>query len=134
MALDKIGIQPWRASLPAVLGELTEEGAAQRAGLRTKDRIIAVDYQVINYWSDCVSVIREHPGQKLIVKLQRAGQQQSLVLTPDFAADSKQAQGRIGAYPWLGENDAERTRIKEEIVAHQVTVIYSPLEALQKGM
>ncbi|MBT5097776.1 MAG: RIP metalloprotease RseP [Proteobacteria bacterium] len=134
MALDKIGIQPWRASLPAVLGELTEEGAAQRAGLQPKDRIVAVDDQLINDWSDWVRVIRAHPGQKLTVKLQRAGQEQSLVLTPDFAADSKQAQGRIGAYPWLGENDAERRRIQEEITAHQVTVIYSPLEALQKGV
>ena len=134
MPLDKIGIKPWRASLPAVLGELTEEGAAQRAGLQPRDHIIAVDGQLINDWADWVRVIRAHPGQKLAVELERAGRKLSVVLTPDFAADSKQAQGRIGVYPWLGDNDAERTRIQQEIVAHQVTVIYGPLEALQKGM
>jgi regulator of sigma E protease len=133
MALDKIGIQPWRANLPAVLGELTEEGAAQRAGLQPKDRIIAVNGQAINGWGDWVSVIRAHPGQKMTVELKRGEQELRLSLTPDFAADSKQAQGRIGAYPWLGENDAERKRIQQEIAAQQVTVTYSPLEALQKG-
>ena len=79
-------------------------------------------------------MIRQHPGQELNVQIERAGRQQSLVLTPDFAPDSQQAQGRIGVYPWLGENDAERKRIKDEIMAHQVTVIYAPFEALQKGM
>ena len=134
MALDKMGVKPWRATLPAVLGELTADGAAQAAGLQQKDRILAVDGQTIKDWGHWVEVIQQHPGQELNVQIERAGRQQSLVLTPDFAPDSQQAQGRIGVYPWLGENDAERKRIKDEIMAHQVTVIHAPFEALQKGM
>ncbi|MGM7390011.1 PDZ domain-containing protein, partial [Acinetobacter baumannii] len=44
-ALDVLGFLPYRPVIPAVVTELTEDGAAIRQGVKVGDRIVAIDGQ-----------------------------------------------------------------------------------------
>jgi C-terminal processing protease CtpA/Prc len=45
MLFDGLGFQPWQP--PAVVGEVTEEGAAYAGGIQPGDRITAIDGETV---------------------------------------------------------------------------------------
>ncbi len=87
--LVDLGFEPWNP--PAVLGRIIDGGAAQRAGLKAGDRIIAVDGKPVKDWLDWVKYVRAHPKQQITVKLERDGEAVTLALTPE----AKDIQGKV---------------------------------------
>jgi len=79
--------------LPAVLGVVSKEGAAQRAGLLEGDRIISVDGVPMEGWNEWVQRVRNAPGETLTVLIERGQHRQEVKLTPD---EKEQAGERIG--------------------------------------
>lgn len=57
----------------AAVGRVTPGSAADRAGLRRDDRILAVAGQPVATWGEMVTAIRAHPGSTFEVRVQRAG-------------------------------------------------------------
>lgn len=57
--LEALGLRPWRPSLPAEVGSVLEGSPAERAGLRSGDRILAINDAMIEDWQDIVSTIPE---------------------------------------------------------------------------
>jgi regulator of sigma E protease len=97
--LKELGLQVYRPPIPAVMGTLTDGAAAQRDGLQTGDKIIAVDNKSIKDWQDWVEVIRKSPETTLNVTIERSGQTQQIKLTPEALETDTGIIGRIGALP-----------------------------------
>ena len=60
---------------PAVLGELTPGLAAERAGLRPGDRVLRLDGQVINRFTELVDAVRARPGETVTALVERSGRE-----------------------------------------------------------
>lgn len=96
--LAEFGITPWRPAVPPVLGQISDGGRAEGAGLRTGDRIVAVNGESISSWFELVEFIRNAPEQALQVTIERDGAEQSLSVTPEARAqDSGESIGFVGA-------------------------------------
>lgn len=99
--LARIGIvAPWSAP---VLGEIVEQGAAARAGLRRGDRVLAVEGVEVEDAQQLRAIIRsslDASGQGLVRrwKVERDGRRLELEVRPDPHGEGPQRAGRIGAY------------------------------------
>jgi regulator of sigma E protease len=95
--LAGMGIEPRRLEVPAVISEVMPDGAAEAAGFRAGDRILAVNTKPVTDWYDWVAVVRAAAGKSLAVNIERDGQQQSLVLVPaERVLDSGERTGYAG--------------------------------------
>jgi regulator of sigma E protease len=79
--IGDLGLKLW--SPPAELGKLVAGGAADRAGLREGDMIIAVDNKTIKSWIDWVHEVRNNPGKEVEVLVDRSGNQLAIKLQID---------------------------------------------------
>ena len=96
-----------RPVAPAEVGRVTEGGPAAQAGLRTGDRIVAVDGKPVQYWEDLARVGQTAGGRPLEVTVQgRDAAPRKVVLTPvqakrkDLFGDD-QVVWEVGASPYL---------------------------------
>ncbi len=80
----------------ATIGSVVAGGAAERAGLRPGDRVIAVDGRAIGGWDDLVSAVVAHPGVPAKLEVARPGAAAPLTLTATPDADGPR--GRLGVY------------------------------------
>ena len=86
-----------------MIGEVRVGSPAHRAGLKSGDRVLAVDGVAIQKWSQLQKRISEAPGREIALKLQRPGVSNpvDLRLTParieteDFNGKQVEA-GRVG--------------------------------------
>jgi regulator of sigma E protease len=98
MLLRKLGVTPLRPAVPAVIGDVVDGGAADRAGLRSGDRVMAVDGARVRDWGHWVEVVRGSAGKRMVVELQRDNESLALELVPEPVLDDSGATfGRIGA-------------------------------------
>jgi regulator of sigma E protease len=91
---QKFGMRPFRPPLPALIGEVTANSAAEQAGLKRGDKIIKLDNQEISDWTALVKYIIQRPEQDIRVEIERNHQQLSLILRPDNVS----GKGRMGVY------------------------------------
>jgi regulator of sigma E protease len=68
-----LGFEPWTPSPPAVLGKITPDGPAARAGLLAGDRIVAIDGVAMHDFRDLVAYISARPGAHVSIELLRGG-------------------------------------------------------------
>lgn len=123
--LEKLGIKPWRPEIEPVIGGVVDGGAAERAGLQTGDRLVAVDGEPVKDWSEWVDIVRDHPDQDLTVALRRGAERRLLVLHPAREQEGGETIGRIGAYPQIDKSRWEALR---------VTVRYGPVEGFARAL
>jgi regulator of sigma E protease len=96
--LAEFGITPWRPAVPPVLGQISDGGRAQAAGLQPGDRIVAVDGESISSWFELVEFIRNAPEQTLQVTIERNGAEQAVSVTPEAKTqESGESIGFVGA-------------------------------------
>ncbi|MDV6320280.1 sigma E protease regulator RseP [Chromohalobacter sp. HP20-39] len=96
--LASLGVTPWRPELPAVLGEVLDDGRAQQAGLQSGDRIVSVDGVAVEDWMDFVERVRDNPGKTLALRVERDGERRDVTLTPaSREREDGSAMGYIGA-------------------------------------
>jgi regulator of sigma E protease len=95
--IKSLGIRPWRPALPPVLAELDPKGPAQAAGLRTGDRLLALNGQAVSEWQQVVDWVRERPDAKVTVGIERDGAQLEVPLTLTTRGDGEAAAGYLGA-------------------------------------
>lgn len=90
---------PTSSSEEAVLGEIIPEQPAAEAGLRANDRILSINDQEINSWSEMSELIKNNVEQEITIRYQRDGQINEITVSPVYSEDSKR--GVIGVYPQL---------------------------------
>lgn len=95
--IKSLGIRPWRPSLPPVLAELDPKGPAQAAGLKTGDRLLALDGQPLNDWQQVVDLVRVRPDSKIVLKVERDAAQIDVPVTLSARGEAKAAGGYLGA-------------------------------------
>jgi len=122
--LRPLGIVRYDPVIAPVVGEVIPGGAAERAGLRAGDRLLAADGREIATWQAWVQRVRQHPAKPMRIEYQRERQRGVLTVTPDAVEEGGQRVGKIGAAPLI--DDAVRAQVMTE-------VRYGPLDALWQG-
>lgn len=124
----EIGLAPPRQPIPPVVGEVSTDKAAAKAGLAVGDRILSIDGDPIRDWRDVPDAIQKHASadRPLDISVERNGQTRSFAVAPKRgdpdpgAADAKPRwQIGIGVQPVEPHYDA--------------TLRYGPLAALGKA-
>lgn len=95
--IKSLGIRPWRPALPPVLAELDPKGPAQAAGLKTGDRLLALDGQSLGDWQQVVDLVRVRPETKIVLKVEHDGAQIDVPVTLSVRGEAKAAGGYLGA-------------------------------------
>lgn len=95
-ALERLGINFYRPKLPPVIGKVLGGGIAERAGLLSGDRILAVDGQPISTWYELVVKIRDSDGRLLHFEVQRPSGQLMLDVQPELVSEHGRSVGKIG--------------------------------------
>lgn len=94
-----LGLKLYTPPIRPVLDEIVPDSPAERAGLRSGDRILATDGQSMDLWTEWVAYVQARPGEQLSVRVDRDGQQLTVALTPESVvdeADPAQRVGRVG--------------------------------------
>jgi regulator of sigma E protease len=100
--LDAVGLQPLKGGPKPVVETVVAGGAAERAGVRAGDRVLAINGAPINGWDSLVKTIRANPGAPLEIAIRRAsGERAVLRVTPDTAQENGTAVGKIGVGPFI---------------------------------
>lgn len=81
--LDALGITP---GLPAIVAEVLDGSAAQKAGIERWDLIVAADGKPLADWDEWVDLVQKSPGRALQVRVDRGGREVALTVTPDTQA------------------------------------------------
>ncbi|MCD5988130.1 sigma E protease regulator RseP [Pseudomonas sp. CDFA 553] len=95
--IKSLGIRPWRPALPPVLAELDPKGPAQAAGLKTGDRLVALDGRPVEEWQQVVDWVRERPDAKISLRVEREGAQLDVPLTLAARGEGEASSGYLGA-------------------------------------
>ncbi|MGV8844225.1 MAG: sigma E protease regulator RseP [Pseudomonas sp.] len=95
--IDALGIRPWRPQVPPILAELDPQGPGQAAGLQLGDRLLALDGQAVEHWQQLVEQVKARPGERVIVRLERAGDQLDVPLTLAVRGAGEARSGYLGA-------------------------------------
>jgi len=95
--IRSLGIRPWRPALPPVLAEIDPKGPAQASGLKTGDRLLALDGKAVDDWQQVVDTVRMHPDTKILLRVERDGAQIDVPVTLAARGESKAPSGYLGA-------------------------------------
>lgn len=94
-----LGFEFWLPTAPAVLGNVIEGGPADRAGLKTGDRIVAIGGVAVKDFHDIINKIGAHPGETVDITYRRGGLEHTIPVdvASEPGEDGKRV-GRIKAY------------------------------------
>ncbi|WP_019411587.1 sigma E protease regulator RseP [Pseudomonas psychrophila] len=95
--IKSLGIRPWRPELPAILAELDPNGPAQAAGLKTGDKLVAMNGQSINDWQQVVDWVRVRPAARVVLKVERDGVAVDMPVILAAHGEGDAATGYLGA-------------------------------------
>jgi len=116
---SQLGITPVQIDLLPIIGNVVVGGAADRAALKTGDRLVAHNGENIDDWLGWVELIRKSAQMLLPITIERDGHFQEIVLQPDT---NDQNMGFIGA-----SVDPDATTIPTTL---QAELRYGPIAAL----
>jgi regulator of sigma E protease len=96
-----IGARPFA---PPVIGEVLASFPAEKAGLKSGDRVVAVEGNPVRTWDDLAEAIHKRPGQPTRLAVQRGTETMAVSVTPnaikDRGPDGVEIEvGRIGIGP-----------------------------------
>jgi regulator of sigma E protease len=125
--LAGLGIVPWRPAVPPIVVELVSGAAAQQAGLRVGDRLLAIEGTRLESPSQVTRLARELAGKSISLKIERDGLSQEVRLVVPSDEEKTAKTGYLGvvlgAALWPADWPAE--------MLHEVR--FGPLEAVGEG-
>lgn len=115
--MDAFGLSLARP--PALIGEVTPESPAEKAGLQTADRILRINGERVIDSLAFVEAIRQSPGKPLVLDVLRGNRHMQVTLVPTGDDEKGVVVGKIGA--------------KVSLVLKMVTVRYGFFESFGMG-
>jgi regulator of sigma E protease len=97
--LRPLGIVRYDPAIEPVIDKVLPNGAAERAGMQSGDRLLAANGKPLANWQDWVRAIREHPAQPMRVEYVRQGQRGELTVVPDAVEEAGRASARSARAP-----------------------------------
>ncbi len=70
-----------KAVTPPVITNVAEKSVAAAAGIEVGDRILSVDGDKVDYFSDIPPMISPHPGEDIVLSIERGGEKLEIALT-----------------------------------------------------
>jgi regulator of sigma E protease len=95
--LRAFGLSPWQPEVPAVIGQISSEGPAFRAGLKEGDRVVSIDDAPISSWMDLVSKVQASYDTDLRFEIVRDDQVIEVNVRPGLRPGGDAKVGYIGA-------------------------------------
>lgn len=109
------------------LGEVKAGSVAAQAGLVAGDRIIKVNQQRVNNWTDLSTTISSKPGKQVMVTYKRDSQVHRTKLTPKAVERGHQKVGQIGIIEQQQTSMAARINFGWQQFVQAGTLIFSVL-------
>jgi regulator of sigma E protease len=94
--LRALGLVLYRPRLPAVVGRVLPDSAAESAGFREGDRVLSIDGGTISHWAELAAIARGAAGRVLKFEIERAGGRLELAAAPRMSEEAGQKLGRLG--------------------------------------
>jgi regulator of sigma E protease len=108
-----------------VVGEITPNSAAEKAGIKIGDRILSIDEHAIVSFRDLQHIVFDSDGKELRLVLDRGGQKIEITATPEIVVEDDKLGGKA-RYPRLGlKSSADE--------AHYRLVRHGPLNSIVLG-
>lgn len=84
-----------------VLGQIQENTPAAQADLQEGDRILQIDGQAVESWSELQETVAQHPGEEISLVLEREGQEETVAVTPAAIEleEVEESIGQLGVMP-----------------------------------
>lgn len=90
------------SALPAaVIGDVLDGGAAERAGLEPGDRVLEIDGRPVRYWEELETAVRSSPGKELRLRVSRNAKVFERYLTP-LEETVRYRDGAVRQQGWVG--------------------------------
>lgn len=122
--IQSLGLRPWRPAVEPVLAEIDPKGPAAAAGLKTGDKLLALDGAVLGDWQQVVDAVRARPESKVSLRIERDGAQLEVPVTLARKGEGQTSGGYLGAGVKAAQWPAQMLR----------EVSYGPLEAVGEGL
>ena len=123
--LKRIGLEEYRPTIPAVIGEILPNSAAEKAGFMTEDKIISIGGVTITDWEQVVNIVKTSPNKKLWFEIERAQKTLRVAAMPEKVEENSNSIGRLGAAVKLDQKELDSLLVEFN---------YSPLVSLQKAV
>ncbi|QUN04877.1 sigma E protease regulator RseP [Shewanella yunxiaonensis] len=119
--ISALGLHIYRPEIIPTLAEVVSGGAADKAGLKVGDTLVAIDGGLISSWDAFVQQVKASAGKTLNLTIKRNGEQQILPVTPDSHLDTDgHTVGYVGISPVVPQWPENM----------QIELHYGPLESL----
>ncbi len=125
--LKTLGVTRFLLKGPPEIGRVMAGSAAERAGLKAGDEIVALNNVRVDSVEQAINIIQEHAGKVLIVEVRRdGGALPPLQVTPEAAT---QADGRT-----IGRIGAVLQPLRQALDKYRVEVRYGPVDSLGQAI
>ncbi|MFH4613384.1 sigma E protease regulator RseP [Vibrio diabolicus] len=103
-AMQSLGFAPYTPEVYRVIEQVSQGGAAEKAGVLPGDEIVAIGEQRITEWKQVVEAVRSNPDTPIELTVLRQGYEQTLTLTPGSRElANKEVVGFAGIVPKVAE-------------------------------
>ncbi|HEY7670816.1 MAG TPA: RIP metalloprotease RseP [Gammaproteobacteria bacterium] len=116
---------PGVSLMPVEIVTVDSGSAAETAGLRAGDRVLAVGGTSVQSWQQLVELIQPHPRDTVTIRVLRNGAEMEFPLTIGVVEENGVAVGRIGTHGRLPEDIAARIRAEQR---------YSVIDAIPRSI
>tara|TARA_R110001592_G_scaffold87235_5_gene257784 strand:+ start:107432 stop:108793 length:1362 start_codon:yes stop_codon:yes gene_type:complete len=94
-----LGLASWQPDVLPLVGEVSDGGAAQAAGLQSGDMIVSIDGEPVNNWiTQVVPAIQGNADRALDIGIERDGQRQNVTMVPQ----GREQNGKVSGFAGLG--------------------------------
>jgi len=123
--LAKLGFLPSKPIIPAILGEILENGPANKEGMLSGDKVLSIDENLIYSWQDFVKVVQSNPNKvvKVVFERDNAIYEAQVKLDSSVLEDGQKV-GRMGVGVFVDENTLK---------PYVTNIQYGFFEAFEKG-
>ncbi|EJG0482769.1 TPA: sigma E protease regulator RseP [Vibrio alginolyticus] len=103
-AMQSLGFAPYTPEVYRVIEQVSQGGAAEKAGVLPGDEVVAIGQQRVTEWKQVVEAVRSNPDTPLELTVLRQGYEQTLTLTPGSRElANKEVVGFAGIAPKVAE-------------------------------